>query len=96
VLHLKLYLADASEIPLDYTLYCYPISGSWNMGTGRAGNVPTSSDGVSWVYSKNNEIVEKWPTSSYESGTTGSYSATKGGSAWYVGVIRSFTIVFTC
>jgi hypothetical protein len=82
---LKLYLADASEIPLDYTLYCYPISGSWNMGTGRAGNSPTSSDGVSWKYAKNNETIIEWPTASFGTGTTGSYSSTKGGGVWYTG-----------
>jgi hypothetical protein len=38
--YLKLYLANASSIPLDYTIYCHPISGSWNMGTGRAANIP--------------------------------------------------------
>jgi hypothetical protein len=48
--YLKLYLANASEIPLDYTLYCYPISSSWNMGTGRAADTPSITDGVSWKY----------------------------------------------
>ncbi|MGE9262047.1 hypothetical protein ACQKHI_27850, partial [Escherichia coli] len=30
---LKLYLAKADQIPLDYTVYCHPLSSSWNMGT---------------------------------------------------------------
>jgi hypothetical protein len=48
--YLKLYLANASSIPLDYTLDCHPLTGSWNMGTGRLGNSPSTTDGVSWQY----------------------------------------------
>jgi hypothetical protein len=48
--YLKLYLADASEIPLDYTLYTYPVSADWNRGTGRIGNNPPTVDGVSWTW----------------------------------------------
>ena len=46
--YLKTYLADASEIPLNYTIYCYPIYSSWSMGTGRTSNSPETQDGVSW------------------------------------------------
>ena len=53
--YLKLYLANASEIPLDYTLYCHPISSSWDMGIGRAANVPSTTNGVSWKYKKHNK-----------------------------------------
>jgi hypothetical protein len=46
--YLKLYLANASSLPLNYILYCHPISGSWDMGTGKLGNLPITTDGVSW------------------------------------------------
>lgn len=78
--YLKLYLANASEIPLDYTIYCYPISGSWNMGSGRASNVPETTNGVSWQYRDNLNGIS-FISSSTES--TSSYSATIGGGAWY-------------
>jgi hypothetical protein len=83
---LKLYLADASNIPLDFTLFCYPVSGTWNMGTGRAANLPTSSNGASWKYAKHNETIAEWTTSSFSSGVTASYASyAKGGSTWYTG-----------
>ena len=46
--YLKLFLANASEIPTDYKIMCYPISGSWDVGTGRLSNSPAITDGVSW------------------------------------------------
>lgn len=46
--YLKLSLANASEIPLEYKVVSYPISHSWDMGTGRLANDPEVTDGVSW------------------------------------------------
>lgn len=81
--YLKLYLANASEIPLDYTLYCYPVSGSWNMGTGRAANVPEISDGVSWKY-KNNLDGDLFVSSTINA--TNAYNGSNiGGGSWWTG-----------
>jgi hypothetical protein len=77
--YLKLYLANSSNIPLDYTIYCHPISGSWNMGTGRTSNVPNTTNGVSWKWRfRNTESI--FTASSGES--TSSYNSIGGGS-WY-------------
>ena len=46
--NLKLYLANAENAPLDYTLEAYPISGAWDMGTGRVSDNPKTQDGCSW------------------------------------------------
>lgn len=46
--YLKLYLANASEIPSDYSILCQPIYSGWDVGTGRLSNVPATTDGVSW------------------------------------------------
>jgi len=48
--YLKFSLAYASEIPLDYKIISYPISSSWEMGTGRLANNPETTDGVSWKW----------------------------------------------
>lgn len=48
--YLRLYLAKASSIPENYTIYSYPLSASWSMGSGRRDNVPESTDGASWTY----------------------------------------------
>jgi hypothetical protein len=57
---LKLYLANASEIPVNYTLECYPISGAWDMGTGRLANYPATTNGVSWTHKT---ITNTWSNS---------------------------------
>jgi hypothetical protein len=83
---LHLYLADAYEIPVDYTLYAYPISGAWDSGVGKFGDVPTNTTGVSWVNRQAGE-VSPWATSSFAAGTTGSFKSgsTGGGGNWYTG-----------
>ncbi len=48
-IYLKLYLANASALPNDYTLICHPISQSWEMGTGRYAASPEVTNGVSWA-----------------------------------------------
>ena len=83
--YLKLYLANASSIPLNYTLLCHPLSGSWNMGTGRLSNVPVTSDGASWKY-KDQNSGSAWINGTYPSGVTGSFrsgsGAVSGGGTW--------------
>jgi len=90
--YLKLYLANASSIPLNYTIFSHPISGSWNMGTGRLGNVPITTNGVSWYY-KDQLDGNTWFTSASvanQAAATGSYrsgsvSGSVGGGYWYTG-----------
>ena len=48
--NLNLYLATAGNLPLDYTIEAYPVTQSWNMGTGRSGDSPKTTDGVSWTW----------------------------------------------
>ena len=38
--YLNLFATEASELPLEYTLYVKAISGSWNMGVGKRSNTP--------------------------------------------------------
>jgi hypothetical protein len=92
--YLKMYLSNASEIPLDYTIYSYPISGSWNVGTGRLANSPITTDGSSWAY--RDEISgSAWFGMGFPTGTTGSYTGSNsGGGLWFTGsyeATQSFT-----
>jgi len=80
--YLKLYLADASAIPLNYALYCYPVYSNWNMGTGRTSNLPETTDGVSWAW-RTYLSGSSWVTGSFPTNVTASYSSTKGGGDWY-------------
>lgn len=79
--YLKLFLANASSIPLNFTLICNPISGSWDVGSGRYDNTPQTQDGVSWKY-RTSTIL--WQTGSFINASTGSFSTSNpGGGSWY-------------
>ena len=84
---LKLYLAEANELPVEYTLYAYPIyiagSGDWDNGTGKFGDTPVNKTGVSWTY-KNAGQLNAWTTTNFTTFTTGSFITGKeGGGNWY-------------
>lgn len=82
--YLKLYTTEPSEIPVDYTLYAYPISGSWNMGTGRYTSQPISSDGATWRYKLNSSNTASiWVTSSFNARSTASFVTNPGGGNWF-------------
>ena len=94
--YLKLSLANASSIPLDYTIFTHPLSADWNRGTGRLGNVPVTTDGVSWEY-RSELGTNPWQTSSYTTGTTGSYYSTgnAGGANWWTSSNYQYSQSFT-
>lgn len=81
--YLKLYLANASEIPSDFTIACYPVYQSWDMGTGRYSNLPVTTNGVSWTY-RNSNSINPWQISSFPANVTASYlTGSTGGGNWY-------------
>jgi hypothetical protein len=45
---LRLFLANAT-LPIDYTIYAYPLSQSWDMGLGKSADIPISTVGCTWV-----------------------------------------------
>ncbi|CAB4125205.1 hypothetical protein UFOVP54_81 [uncultured Caudovirales phage] len=81
---LHLYLADAYEVPVNYTLYAYPISEAWDSGVGKFGDTPVNTTGVSW---KNRQAGEAspWTVSSFAAGVTASFDTVTGGGTWYTG-----------
>lgn len=84
---IKLYLASATELPVEYTLYAYPIhtngSSDWDNGTGKFGDIPVNSSGANWTYRKAN-LEASWNLSNYTQYTTASYIEGKeGGGNWY-------------
>ena len=46
---LHMYLADAAQLPTAYTIETSPISKSWIQGTGKLGDTPINTSGVSWT-----------------------------------------------
>lgn len=88
--YLRLTTTEPSEIPLAYTLYAYPISQSWNMGTDKYSIRATDSNGVSWKYKLTSANTgSAWATSSFANGTTGSWTVTAGGGNWYTASAHS-------
>jgi hypothetical protein len=94
--YLKLYLANASSLPLNYTLFAHPIATDWNKGTGRLGNSPITTDGAGWQY-KDQNSGSAWFSGSFTSGTTGSYASGSnvGGGLWYTSSNYQSTQSFT-
>jgi hypothetical protein len=82
---LKLYLANSTGLPTDYTIEAYPVSGAWDMGTGRFGDIPIPTDGASWLYMKSGGTAP-WKLANYSTGVTASYNSINyGGGNWYTG-----------
>ena len=84
--NLKNYAAVVTNLNSTSYLKVYPISQSWDMGTGRFGNSPITTNGCSW--SGKTEGVN-WTNGTFAALTTGSYSqnqgTTAGGGTWYTG-----------
>ena len=92
---LNCYQTEHKELSINQHLEVYPLSGSWNNGTGRYANIPTISDGGSWLYRdgspdaiSNDDLGTKWTTASaaMATGVTSSWiAASPGGGTWYTG-----------
>ena len=78
------YLAYGDGLNIDTTLEFYPISQSWEMGTGKYSYSPEYTNGVSWTY-RGAANTTAWPTSNFSPYTTASYSSSIGGGTWFTG-----------
>jgi hypothetical protein len=86
---LQLFSTEHKNLSSEQLIEVFPISKSWDEGTGRYSNLPILSNGSSWLYKDNSTKASKWLTSSFGAGSTGSISnlvsVTKGGGEWYTG-----------
>jgi hypothetical protein len=78
------YLAYGDGLNADTTLEFYPISQSWEMGTGKFTYDPEYINGVSWIY-RGAANTTAWVTSSFNPLVTASYDSEKGGGTWFTG-----------
>jgi hypothetical protein len=90
---LNLSLAYSTQLPLNYSIYCYPLAVDWNVGTGRLANSPITTDGVSWGFTT--EISGSTWFDTIIPGTTSSYNTNVGGGLWYTGSSYETTQSFT-
>lgn len=81
--YLKIFTANVSSLNLTASLEAHPISGSWDMGSGKYLDSPQKTNGCSWKYSANSGSSE-WTGSGYATNVTASFPATnQGGGVWY-------------
>lgn len=81
--YLTLSAASSIELPVSYTIYAYPISGSWTNGSGFYNSTPSISNGASWT---NRAVSNSWLTSSFNTNSTGSLT---GGGNWFTSSFAS-------
>ena len=82
---LKCYIATAQGVIAQTELEVYPVSVSWNNGSGTYLDSPYTTNGVSWRY-RTFENGALWDTGNYPAYVTGSYSGSAlGGGTWYTG-----------
>lgn len=89
--NLRLYLAFAQNLSLDYTLECYPLSQSWDMGTGKYADYPFNNTGVSWTYTGQCANSTPW-SASYG---TMEYLYVTGGGTWNTNYAASQSFEYT-
>jgi len=93
--YLRLIPTSAEEIPMEYTIYAHPISGSWINGTGFYNNNPEIRNGASWKYRSEYTNAIPWISSSLGPGITGSFVSNSGGGVWYSSSLYQSTQSFS-
>ena len=79
--YLRLFLANATTLPDDYTIDIFPISPIWESGTGRFLYNPADENGSTWIQSSNGN---NWPTGGFAPNITASFQPNNpGGCSWY-------------
>jgi len=89
--YLNMTSTEVREIPLSYTIYAYPISGSWEMGKGKYNYLPIVKEGANWAYSDGYSPQTAWFFTGSFSGSVGShfYVSESGGGAWFTSSVAS-------
>ena len=81
---LKLYTTENFSLGQTQSIEVFPIAEQWSNGTGHSADQPQKTDGVSWEYKTDKNLNQKWTTSLYTAGTTGSWTGSnEGGGVWY-------------
>ncbi len=92
--NLRLYSSEPSHLQSEYSIEAFPVSSSWEEGTGLNASNPIVQDGVTWRHLNANDPSDVWKIHNNQSvsgsRTFGSGSATEGsgsqfGGTWYTG-----------
>jgi len=74
--YLNLKICESKEVPTRYALAAYPVSQSWDMGTGYKYDGASFSDGATWKFYDSNQSQKWW--------NTGSLTDCSGGGTWWI------------
>ena len=64
---LQLISTEPKNLTSILNIEAFTVSQSWHEGSGRYSNLPTGSNGVTWIYRDNDTTQTKWPTGSHSS-----------------------------
>ena len=92
---LTMKVANATDLPQNYTLYAFPLYENWTNGNGNFNDTPEQRNGVSWYYKDNATQATTWVTGSAPSYNDYSATIIQGGGAWYTGSGFEATQTFT-
>jgi hypothetical protein len=88
---LNLYSAAQTEVPYEYVVQAYMVSGSWTNGTGRRYGQQIT-DGVTWN-SATGASASYWSTASADTGKFW-YNVQEGGGNWYTTTYSTASFLF--
>ena len=77
---LTLNASDASSLPISYSLMAFPVSESWDNGTGHFDDTPIATNGASWKYKKGST---EWASGSQITSGGAGGTTEAGGGTWY-------------
>ena len=83
---LQLFSTEHKNLSQNHIIETFAVSESWDEGTGKYSNLPTSSNGCTWLYRDNSTRTSKWKTSEFALYSTGSINSSiipEGGGTWY-------------
>ena len=80
---LKAFISDASGVVMPSVMEIYPLSSSFNNGSGEFLDNPSTKNGVSWAF-RANAGSEAWAEDNFATNVTASFiTASIGGGNWY-------------
>lgn len=92
--YLDIKSTETYNLPIEYTIDVFPLSGSFVNGTGFYNNRPQITNGVSWIYRTAKSSGVKWSTASFNPNSTGSWSSVAGGGTWHTTVSASQSFIY--
>ena len=92
----KNYIAYGQGYNLDTNIEVYPISGSWDNGTGKFSDSPQSTNGVSWKF-RDADDLQQWNFNSnpYTTQSFNPLFTEEGGGVWFTGSLEGKKIEVT-